>query len=124
MTAAWWHAPDSVRSVIEWCAEAFERRAVSPQFAAAVPEALAEQVNRSDHRGCYEVDYPALMVIDTAPLRSPHDHPPTDTPERLDYGTMARVVAAMQWSSRTWRTRCRHSVCGARCADATTARRA
>jgi hypothetical protein len=88
--------PVSARSFIERCAEAFERRAAFPLLAAAVPETLAEQVNWSDHRGFNEVDYPAFMVTDTAPLRDPHYHLPTDTPERLDYGSMARVVAAMQ----------------------------
>jgi len=88
--------PVSARSFIERCAEAFERRAAFPLLAAAVPETLAEQVSWSDHRGFNEVDYPAFMVTDTAPLRYPHYHLPSDTPEKLDYGSMARVVAAMQ----------------------------
>jgi hypothetical protein len=32
------------------------------------------------------------MVTDTAPFRDPAYHRATDTPERLDYERMARVV--------------------------------
>jgi hypothetical protein len=35
------------------------------------------------------------MVTDTAPYRYPHYHEKTDTPDRLDYGSMARVVAGL-----------------------------
>jgi hypothetical protein len=36
------------------------------------------------------------MVTDTAPYRYPHYHQPTDLPDNLDYGRMARVVAGMR----------------------------
>ena len=36
------------------------------------------------------------MVTDTAPLRYPHYHLPTDTPDKLDYKSMARVVRGAQ----------------------------
>ena len=35
------------------------------------------------------------MVTDTAPFRYPHYHEPTDTPEKLDFERMARVVAGI-----------------------------
>ena len=35
------------------------------------------------------------MVTDTAPFRYPHYHEPTDTPDKIDYGRMARVAAGM-----------------------------
>ena len=35
------------------------------------------------------------MVTDTAPFRYPHYHESGDTPEKLDYGRMARVVAGL-----------------------------
>ncbi len=49
----------------------------------------------SDHWSFWQAGYPALMVTDTAPFRYPHYHEPTDTPEKLDYGRMARVVAGV-----------------------------
>ena len=35
------------------------------------------------------------MITDTAPFRYPHYHEATDTPDKLDYERMARVVAGV-----------------------------
>jgi hypothetical protein len=40
--------------------------------------------------------YPAIMVTDTAPFRYPHYHSTADTPEKLDYERMARVVGGLE----------------------------
>lgn len=32
------------------------------------------------------------MITDTAPFRYPHYHTPEDTPDKLDYPSLARVV--------------------------------
>ena len=47
---------------------------------------------RSDNARFWDVDYPSLMVTDTADLRNPHYHKATDTPETLDYAFMGKVV--------------------------------
>ena len=49
----------------------------------------------SDHSSFWLHGYKALMITDTAPFRFPHYHMPTDTPEKLDYDRMARVVAGV-----------------------------
>lgn len=36
------------------------------------------------------------MVTDTAPFRYPHYHRPSDTPDKLDYQRMARVVVGLE----------------------------
>jgi hypothetical protein len=36
------------------------------------------------------------MVTDTAPFRYPHYHTGADTPDKLDYERMARVVAGLE----------------------------
>ena len=36
--------------------------------------------------------YPAAMVTDTAFYRYPYYHDPQDTPEKVDYERLARVV--------------------------------
>jgi Zn-dependent M28 family amino/carboxypeptidase len=46
----------------------------------------------SDQLSFWREGYRALMVTDTAFYRNPHYHTPQDTPERLDYAAMARVV--------------------------------
>ena len=49
-------------------------------------------VGWSDHASFWAQGYPAVMVTDTAPYRYPHYHLASDTPDRLDYGKLARVV--------------------------------
>ncbi len=36
------------------------------------------------------------MITDTAPFRYPHYHSPSDTPDKLDYDSMTRVVSGLQ----------------------------
>jgi hypothetical protein len=52
---------------------------------------LVPGVSWSDHLSFWRQGYRALMVTDTAFYRYPHYHSAADTPERLDYATMARV---------------------------------
>ncbi|MEM7427645.1 MAG: M28 family peptidase [Pseudomonadota bacterium] len=49
----------------------------------------------SDHRSYWERGLPAVMVTDTAFLRNPNYHRPTDTPDTLDYERMADVVKGL-----------------------------
>ena len=53
-------------------------------------------VGWSDHWSFWQEGYEALMVTDTAPFRYPHYHEASDTPDRLDYERMARVVSGLQ----------------------------
>jgi hypothetical protein len=58
-------------------------------------------VDWSDHGSFWAEGYPALMVTDTALYRYPHYHTEQDTPEKVDYGKLARVVdglAGMLWA--------------------------
>jgi hypothetical protein len=50
----------------------------------------------SDHWAFWKEGYPALMVTDTAPFRYPHYHRATDTPDKIDYERMARVVSGLE----------------------------
>lgn len=52
-------------------------------------------INWSDHSSFWEQGYPALMVTDTAPFRYPHYHTSKDTPDKLNYDRMARVVVGL-----------------------------
>ena len=61
---------------------------------AALPAAIPG-VAWSDHRSFWNAGIPAVMVTDTAPFRDPAYHRATDTPERLDYGRLARVVEGL-----------------------------
>lgn len=49
-------------------------------------------VELSDHRSYWEAGFPAVLVTDTAFMRNPNYHTPRDTPDKLDYERMAKVV--------------------------------
>jgi Zn-dependent M28 family amino/carboxypeptidase len=53
-------------------------------------------VDWSDHASFWEQGYPALMVTDTAPYRYPHYHRASDTPDKVDYERLARVVSGLE----------------------------
>ncbi len=52
-------------------------------------------VKSSDHWSFWKQGYPAVMVTDTAPLRSRHYHRRSDTLDRVDFDTFARVVTGL-----------------------------
>ena len=49
----------------------------------------------SDQLSFWRQGYPAVMVTDTAFYRYPHYHSPLDTPEKVHYPEMARVVMGL-----------------------------
>jgi len=73
---------------------AFRAQSDFPAERLAAP-ALVPGVSWSDQLSFWRAGYPALMVTDTAFYRYPHYHRPTDTPERLAYPEMARVVEGL-----------------------------
>ena len=52
-------------------------------------------VGWSDHWSYWQVGYPAIMVTDSAPYRDPNYHTLRDTPDKLDFDRMTRVVAGL-----------------------------
>jgi hypothetical protein len=57
-------------------------------------------VRLSDHAPFWDLGFPAVMITDTAFLRNPHYHQPTDTLETLDLGFTARVATAVSAAAR------------------------
>ena len=74
---------------------AFRRHAAFPSEGVAAPAAIPG-VDWSDHWSFWEEGYPALMVTDTAPFRYPHYHTREDTPDKVDYERLARVVTGLR----------------------------
>jgi Zn-dependent M28 family amino/carboxypeptidase len=52
-------------------------------------------IRLSDHSSFWERGYSALMITDTAFMRNPHYHQPSDRPETLNYDFLARVTAGV-----------------------------
>ena len=85
----------SSRALVREAIGAFRGSARFPSEGVAAPGALPG-VGWSDHWAFWQEGYPAVMVTDTAPFRNPDYHTPHDTPERLSYAPMARVVAGLE----------------------------
>jgi Zn-dependent M28 family amino/carboxypeptidase len=78
----------------------FRRHARFPSDGVAAPAAIPG-VDWSDHGSFWAAGYPALMVTDTAPYRYPHYHRESDTPDKVDYERLARVVTGLAAVVRT-----------------------
>jgi len=82
------------RGLVRQVIGSFRGHTAFPSEGAAVPGILPG-VGWSDHWSFWQAGYPAVMVTDTAPFRYPAYHGPDDTPERVDYERLARVVAGL-----------------------------
>lgn len=83
------------RALLHEVAGGFRRHAAFPSEAVAAP-AFLPGVDWSDHWSFWREGYPALMVTDTALYRYPHYHTSLDTPDKVDYESLARVVTGLK----------------------------
>jgi hypothetical protein len=84
------HSRPLLRTVIE----AFRRHTAFPSEGVAAPGWWGG-VHWSDHWSFWREGYPALMMTDTALYRYRHYHTAGDTPDQLDYESLARVTAGL-----------------------------
>jgi Zn-dependent M28 family amino/carboxypeptidase len=82
------------RRVLREFADAFASVSDFPLQKLSAP-ALLPGVAWSDQLSFWREGYPAVMVTDTAFHRNPHYHRSTDTPDTLDYDSMAKVVEGL-----------------------------
>jgi Peptidase family M28 len=66
-----------------------------PSEGATLPS-WVEGVGFSDQWSFWQIGVPAIMVTDTAPFRYPYYHSANDTPDKIDYDKMARVVVGLK----------------------------
>lgn len=88
------------RGLVRDTIAAFRERARFPSDGVAAPSWLPG-VDWSDHWGFWREGWPALMVTDTAPFRYPHYHTREDTPDKVDYERLARVVKGLEATFRS-----------------------
>jgi hypothetical protein len=79
------------RALVHESIAAFRRHTQFPSHGAAAPASIPG-VGWSDHEAFWAAGIPAVMITDTAPFRNPYYHTRGDTPDRIDYDRMARVV--------------------------------
>lgn len=82
-------------TLVREAAASFRKHAKFPSQWGVAP-AMMPGVGWSDHWSFWQQGYQAIMVTDTALFRYPHYHLKTDTPDKLDYSRMARVVAGLE----------------------------
>ncbi|CAN5599703.1 M28 family metallopeptidase [soil metagenome] len=85
----------SSRALVRQALASFRTHARFPSEGAALPSGVPG-VGWSDHWAFWQHGYPAIMITDTAPFRYPHYHARSDTPDKLDYDSMARLVSGLQ----------------------------
>ncbi|HEX8239577.1 MAG TPA: M28 family peptidase [Allosphingosinicella sp.] len=91
----------SSRAFVRKTVAAFREQAPFPSVGGTAPGFVAG-IDWSDHWSFEQVGIPALMVTDTAPFRYPHYHSRADTPDKLDYDRLARVVSGLERVIRRW----------------------
>lgn len=82
------------RGLVHETVRSFRQHARFPSEGGAIPE-LVPELGFSDHWPFWREGYPALMVTDTSFYRYPYYHTNEDTPDKLDYDRMARVVEGL-----------------------------
>lgn len=84
----------SSRNLVRQCLQSFRDHTAFPSEGLVAPSWMGG-VHWSDHWSFWQEVYPALIVTDTALYRYPHYHTSTDTPAKIDYERLARVVAGL-----------------------------
>lgn len=83
------------RPLVHRTVRTFREGGELPSEGVAAPASLPGMA-WSDHASFWLHGYPAVMISDTAPFRNQHYHTVLDTPDRLDYGRLARVVDGVE----------------------------
>lgn len=77
----------------------FRQHAAVPTIGGIAPS-YVPGIAWSDHTPFANSGIPALMLTDTAPFRYPHYHRTTDTPDKVDVATLARITTGLQKTLR------------------------
>ncbi len=84
----------SSRKLLHQAIASFRKNCKFPSQGAAIPRSVPG-AGWSDHWAFWQHGYPAIMVTDTAPFRYPHYHTEEDTPGKIDYDRMTRVLTGL-----------------------------
>lgn len=88
-------AMTSSRPFLRKTVREFREVATIPSEGGTAP-GFVQGIDWSDHWSFAQHGIPGLMVTDTAPFRYPNYHLSADTPDRIDYERLARVVAGLE----------------------------
>jgi Zn-dependent M28 family amino/carboxypeptidase len=83
------------RPLLHRTLRSFRAHTAFPTIGGVAP-ASVPGIDWSDHWAFAQFGFPALMVTDTALFRYPHYHLPSDTPDKVDFEKLARVVKGIE----------------------------
>ncbi len=83
------------RWLVQRVIASFRRQVQFPSEGGAWP-GIIPGIGWSDQWAFWRMGYPALMVTDTAPFRYPYYHTEQDTPDRIVYEHLSRVVVGLK----------------------------
>jgi hypothetical protein len=84
-------------SLVRDAIASFRRHTKFPSEGTALPNEITG-VSWSDQWSFWQQGYPGIMVTDTAPFRYPYYHTANDTPDKVNYESLARVVAGLEYA--------------------------
>jgi hypothetical protein len=87
--------PLSTRDLVAKAIGSFRSHTLFPTVG-GVTHPFVRGTDWSDHWAFNRLGIPAIMITDTAFFRYPHYHKATDTPDKLDYGRLARVTKGVE----------------------------
>jgi Zn-dependent M28 family amino/carboxypeptidase len=73
----------------------FKKTSDLPAEHLSAPIFLAQAISFSDNWSFWQFGYKAVMITDTAFYRNPYYHTQEDTPEKLDYKSMSKVIEGL-----------------------------
>jgi Zn-dependent M28 family amino/carboxypeptidase len=83
------------RRLVRGTIGAFRRNTAFPTVGGVAP-GFIPGIDWSDHWSFAQHGFPAIMVTDTAPFRYFHYHRLSDTPDKVDYESLARITKGME----------------------------
>lgn len=83
------------RELVRQVVDAFRRHGEFPSEGGALPGEVPG-VGWSDQWSFWQEGYAGVMITDTALFRYPYYHLPQDTPDKLDFDRLARVVSGLE----------------------------
>jgi hypothetical protein len=91
----------SSRAFVRRTVGSFRQLVAFPSAGGTAPGVIPG-IDWSDHWSFEQVGLPALMITDTALFRYPHYHSSADSPDKVDYERLARVVSGLEAVIRDW----------------------
>jgi hypothetical protein len=83
------------RALVRETIRSFRAHTAFPTIGGVAP-GFVPGIGWSDHWAFAEHGFQAVMITDTAPFRYPHYHQPSDTPDKVDAESLARVVKGIE----------------------------